>query len=475
MLFCSLSYLLFFSGVFVVYWLLPWARARVWLLLAASFFFYACWNFWLTGLIAISTTIDYWLARRLDDSPSPRVRRFLLTTSILSNLSLLAYFKYVNFFLTSFQALLSGLGMKSSIPLFSVILPIGISFYTFEAINYMVDVYRRRIAAERNLANFMLFITFFPHLVAGPIVRARDFLAQTHRPKHWDWARMHLGVQLLLMGLFKKLAIGDRMACMADPVFAHPDLYRAPNLWLAVIAYALQIYGDFSGYSDMAVGSAHLLGYRLARNFNVPYLAANIADFWRRWHISLSTWLRDYLFIPLGGSQGGRWTTYRNLLITMTLGGLWHGASWNYVIFGVLHGLLLVVHRVFRHWTQVKPAIDRCLRSPAGTVGRMLFTFLVFSLTLVVFRAPTLQLAGTYFIGLVSLGARPGKGPMGSEAVLLTLLTVVICHVVGLRGWHRRPLLRAPAPVLGFGYAVLLTATLILVPTHVKAFIYFQF
>lgn len=471
--FCSLAYLLFFSGVFVVYWMLPWTRARVWLLLAASFGFYATWNLWLTGLIAFSTSIDYWLARGIDDTASPKIRKLLLTTSIVGNLSLLAYFKYVNFFLTSLQSLLAAVGMEYSIPLFSVILPIGISFYTFEAINYMVDVYRRKLPAERNLANFMLFITFFPHLVAGPIVRARGFLVQIQRPKRWNWARMHLGVQLILMGLFKKLAIADRMACMADPLFANPESYPADTLWLGLLASALQIYGDFSGYSDMAVGFAHLLGYRLARNFNMPFLATNIADFWRRWHISLSTWLRDYVFNSL--RCGSRWMTYRNLLITMTLGGLWHGANWTFVIFGAVHGLLLVVHRMFRDWTRSWPVIDRCLGSHLGTVGRVLFTFLVCCLTMVVFRAATLERAGAYFRGLLSFGASAYSSPMHHPGVIWTFLVVAVCHLVALSGWHRRHLIRLPAPVLGFSYAAVATLTLILIPASGKAFIYFQF
>ena len=189
-------------------------------------------------------------------------------------------------------------------PVLSVILPVGISFYTFEAINYTVDVYRRKIRAERDLGHFLLFILFFPHLVAGPIVRAKDFLPQIRRRKHWDWARIHLGMQFILMGLFKKLAVADHLAQYADPIFADPTLYRTSAIWMGVLAYAIQIYCDFSGYTDMAIGCAHLLGYRLAKNFNLPYLAVNVSDFWRRWHISLSSWLRDYLFIPLGGSRG---------------------------------------------------------------------------------------------------------------------------------------------------------------------------
>src|SRR6266446_931632 len=363
MLFCSEKFLVFFTIVFISYWALPWPRARVWLLLGASFYFYASWNKWLALIICVSTAMDYFIARGMEAWESTRGRRLLLVISLVANLGLLVYFKYANFFLHSLQEALTAAGAQASLPVLSVMLPIGISFYTFEAINYTVDVYRRRVPAERNLLNFMVFILFFPHLVAGPIVRARDFLPQLRRPKHWDWARMQLGAQYFMMGLFKKLAIADRMALFADPVFADPTVYSRGAVWAASLAYALQIYCDFSGYTDMALGAAHMLGYKLAQNFNMPYLATNVAEFWHRWHISLSTWLRDYLFIPLGGSRGTNAQTNRNLMITMALGGLWHGASWNFVIWGVVQGLMLVTHRVFRDWCEKRATLCRVLGS----------------------------------------------------------------------------------------------------------------
>ncbi len=309
MLFCSTQFLAFFSIVFIAYWAVPWTRPRVWLLVAASFYFYACWNPWLALLIFASTILDFCLARGIEALTTPVWRRSLVGLSVTANLGLLCFFKYTNFFLASLEAALNRCGAEASFPLLRVVAPIGISFYTFEAINYIVDVYRGRVRAERSLANFILFILFFPHLIAGPIVRARDFLPQVRRRKRWDWRRVQLGVGFFLLGLFKKWVIADRMATIADPVFADPYMYDAATTWTAVFAYALQIYGDFSGYTDMAIGCAHLLGYRLAKNFDMPYLAVDVSDFWRRWHISLSSWLRDYLFIPLGGSRGGRWRT----------------------------------------------------------------------------------------------------------------------------------------------------------------------
>jgi alginate O-acetyltransferase complex protein AlgI len=474
MLFCSRQYLLFFGAVFSVYWLMPWHCSRVWLLLAASFFFYASWNKWLAGIICVSTVLDYFIARALEACPSPVWRKLLLTLSLAANLGLLVYFKYANFFLQSLGEALGACGASVSLPVLSVILPVGISFYTFEAINYVVDVYRHRVPAERDLSHLMLFITFFPHLVAGPIVRARDFLPQIGRRKRWDWARLQLGTQFFLMGLFKKLAVADRMALIADPVFANPAAFSSGAVWLATLAYALQIYCDFSGYSDMAVGSAHLLGYKLARNFNLPYLAANVSEFWRRWHVSLSTWLRDYLFIPLGGSRGTEWQTCRNLLITMTLGGFWHGASWTFVVWGVLHGLLLIAHRCFRTYCERHRRVDILLRTPLGTVLRVALTFLSVCVGWVFFRATTFGIAATILERLVVPHAGLGS-PLHLRSFWLTAAVVVLCHALARSATWRKMPLRLPGPLLGFGYGTVLTAALLLAPGSGKAFIYFQF
>jgi alginate O-acetyltransferase complex protein AlgI len=474
MLFCSQTFLLFFTLVFTIHWLLPWHRPRVWLLLAASFYFYASWNKWLAGIICVSTAMDYLVARGMEASAVPWRRKLLLALSLVANLGLLFYFKYVNFFLSSVEHALRAVGAHTSMPVLQVILPIGISFYTFEAINYTIDVYRRRVPAERNLANFMLFITFFPHLVAGPIVRARDFLPQVRRRKRWDWPRLQLGAQFFLMGLFKKMAIADRMAQYVDPVFASPELYGSAAVWVAVIAYALQIYCDFSGYTDMALGSAHMLGYKLARNFNMPYLARNISEFWRRWHISLSSWLRDYLFIPLGGSRGTRWQTNRNLMATMALGGLWHGASWTFVAWGILHGSLLILHRGLQAVCKRVTLLDRAFQTLPGAAIGATATFLCVSLGWVFFRATTFTSAAAVlerlFVRHVGLSA-----PLPMQGVWYTVVVVVFCHALAHSGIWKKVAIRLPGPVLGFGYATVLSLSLLLAPDTGKAFIYFQF
>jgi alginate O-acetyltransferase complex protein AlgI len=476
MFFNSQAYLIFFSIVFTIYWLLPWHRARVWLLLAASYTFYAFWSQQLALLVAGTTVMDYLLARGMDSSGSPRARRLLLGLSLAVNLGLLVYFKYANFFIDALRESLAAVGGSASLPYLELIVPFGISFYTFEAISYTMDVYARRIRAERNLPNFMLFILFFPHLVAGPIVRGKDFLRQAARAKRWDWPRFQLGIEYFLLGLFKKMAIADNMAVYSDAVFAEGanlSSMSSASVWIGVLAFAIRIYCDFSGYSDMALGSAHMLGYKLTINFRMPYLSLNVAEFWRRWHISLSSWLRDYLFIPLGGSRGSRLKTCRNLLITMTLGGLWHGANWSFIIWGVSHGSLLVVHRYFRDFCANRPRLIALLETWLGKLTRLGLTFFAVTLCWVFFQ-PSLERAMQVFAKLLS--------PLHSfkEFRALTLpaylvLALVIGHLLGSWSKTRPALARLPGPVLGFGYAMLLISSLILSPGAGKTFIYFQF
>jgi alginate O-acetyltransferase complex protein AlgI len=478
MLFCTFEFLLFALVLFALYWSLPWHRVRVWLLLVGSFYFYARFNKQLALLIGVSTALDYLLALGMD-RPGTRqgLRKLYVLISIVANLGLLCYFKYANFFLESVWRVCGW-----SVPrddyghpsILAIILPVGISFYTFEAINYTVDVFRRKMPAERSLPNFMLFITFFPHLVAGPIVRARDFLPQIRRRKHFSWLRLHVGAQYVLMGWFKKV-LADRMAEFVDPVFADPLSFRSGAAWMAILAYAIQLYFDFSGYTDMAIGIAQAFGYRLAQNFDMPYLATSTADYWRRWHISLSTWLRDYLFIPLGGSRGSGWMVTRNLFITFTLAGLWHGAAWHFVLFGLLQGLLLSAHRVFRDYCKARPALDDWLQRSTGTVLRWGVTFFSILMGYVLFRATSFSLVCAFYRRLWVPAAGLKEAPMPNAGLWLVVAVVVACHLAGVKRWWERWHLRLPAPVLGSSYACVITAALMLAPNGSHPFIYFAF
>ena len=495
MLFCSWSFAQFFAVVFAVYWFVPWRRInwriplprgrawvltghelRIWWVLAASYHFYASWNRKLALLILASTLFDYCIGLGLEASSRPRLRRLLLGLSLTANLGVLCYFKYANFFLESMQQALQAAGVYVSRPVLQVILPVGISFYTFEAINYTVDVFRRRVPAERNPAHLLVFVLFFPHLIAGPIVRAKDFLPQMRRAKRWSWARFQLGIEYFLLGLIKKWLVADQLAIFADPVFQNPDEFGTLANWLALLAFTLQVYCDISGYSDMALGTAHLLGYKLAINFNMPYLATSVADYWRRDHISLSTWLRDYLFFPLGGSRGTRWQTCRNFLITMTLGGLWHGASWNFAIWGLLHGVFLSINRLFRSFAEARPRLETFLQSVPGTALRMALTFFCVYQGFVLFRAQSFAQASAMFGRLWAPADGPGViHPYGYGFFWCIVVGFVLCHVAACRQWWDRISLRMPAPVLAGAYVFALTVCMVMAPLYEKPFIYFQF
>jgi len=474
MLFTTHQYLIFFVAVFALYWAMPWPRLRIYLLLAASFYFYATWNQWLALLVTGTATLDYILARWIEAAPSRRVGRLLVAVSIGVNLGVLCYFKYVNFFLDSlYQAI--GVMPKDRY-LLEVIVPFGISFYTFEAISYTVDVYQGRLKAERNLPNFLLFILFFPHLVAGPIVRSKDFLRQAHRPKRWSWIRAQHGVQLIVLGLFKKLAIADCMAIYSDRVWMPGQDINALSTqaaWMAVIAFTIRVYCDFSGYSDIALGCAHLLGYKLIVNFRMPYISANIAEFWRRWHISLSNWLRDYIFIPLGGSRGSFWFTSRNLIITFGLAGLWHGATWCWLVWGLVHAFMLIVHRAFRQFAEARPTLKWALETKPGTVLRILVTLFFVTLSMV-FAQPSLTAALTVLKKMFVIEAGIGL-PMDQNRLWWTVYLVVAAHLVVVLGIWQWVWRRIPGPVLGAACALLFVASQVLSPDTTNAFMYFQF
>jgi len=344
MLFNSLPFVGFFVAVYALYVILT-HRYQNALLLVASYVFYGSWDWRFLGLMLFSTAMDYGFGRLLGRTEEERNRRLILIVSISVNLGILFVFKYFNFFAVSLDRLLSLFALQLDVRVLNVVLPLGISFYTFHNISYIVDVYRRRVEPARQFIDFALYVAFFPQLIAGPIARPAHLLPQFRKPRLITLDMLRSGAWLILLGYFKKVVLADNMAPFTARLFDNPHALHGTEVLFGLYAFAFQIYGDFSGYSDIARGLANLMGFELALNFERPYFAANPAEFWRRWHISLSTWLRDYLYVPLGGNRDGTLRTYRNLLITMLLGGLWHGAAWHYVVWGAFHGLLLCVHR----------------------------------------------------------------------------------------------------------------------------------
>ena len=342
MIFHSLDFVVFFLAVVAIYWCLP-HRAQNVLLLVASYFFYGYIHPWFLALIATTTVVDYWAARGM--AAQPARKRWFLGASLAVNLGMLGFFKYFNFFLDNVTALLHAAGLATSRPALAIILPVGISFYTFQELTYTIDVYRGRLQARTSLLDVATFVAFFPQLVAGPIERAGRLLPQVERPRTFSWPLARDAMFLILWGYFKKLVIADNVGVIANKVFS----LGAPGftvLWAGVFAFGIQIFADFSAYSDIARGTAQWLGFDLMKNFDQPYLARGVADFWHRWHISLSSWFRDYVYIPLGGSRVGRAGQARNLMATFLLSGFWHGASWNYLLWGGFHGSLLVMARL---------------------------------------------------------------------------------------------------------------------------------
>jgi D-alanyl-lipoteichoic acid acyltransferase DltB (MBOAT superfamily) len=355
MTFNSWVFIIFFVVVYSIFLLV---RKHVYIrnvvFLIASYVFYGYWDWRFLSLLAASTLVDYCVANSMVryhiNLTGRNIRRNLLVVSLVCNLSLLGFFKYYNFFADSFCLFFQSIGLHVDGVTLNILLPVGLSFYTFQSMAYTIDVYRGHIKPCRNLIDFAVYISFFPQLVAGPIERAANLLPQIQRVNPITAAQVDAGLYLILSGFFKKLVVADNMAPLVDQIFKDPGAYGGVGVWIGVLAFTFQIYGDFSGYSDIARGISKLMGFELMVNFKLPYFAVNPQEFWRRWHISLSLWLRDYLYIPLGGNRVGRWATQRNLMLTMSLGGLWHGAAWNFIIWGVYHGVLLVAHRAFEAW-----------------------------------------------------------------------------------------------------------------------------
>jgi alginate O-acetyltransferase complex protein AlgI len=428
MLFTSLTFIAF-ALLFYPLFFLSRGRLQILVCLVASYIFYGWWDWRFMGLLAASTTVDYTLGRLIAGAEDPRRRRAWVAASVVMNLGFLGFFKYFNFFAESFAALAGTLGFAADWATLHIVLPIGISFYTFQSMSYTIDVYRRRIEPERDFLVFACFIALFPQLVAGPIVRAAWLLPQLHHSKRFRWANLMGGLEMVIMGFFLKLVVADNLAPVVNDVFRLPEAHNSLSLLLGVIFFAFQIYGDFAGYSLIAIGLARIMGYRFCRNFRRPYFAASFSEFWTRWHISLSSWLRDYLYISLGGNRKGTLKTYRNLMVTMLLGGLWHGASWTFIIWGGLHGFYLVLQRLLGGAAQHLRLRLTVLR-PIKHLLAILAVFTLTTLGWVFFRAESVDQAWAILARILLAGDFAfARVPLKFEVVKGLFLVLVLLAI----------------------------------------------
>ncbi|HVY07559.1 MAG TPA: MBOAT family protein [Burkholderiales bacterium] len=470
MLFDSPAYILFLLLVVIVYWRLAF-RAQNFFLLGASYFFYGWWDWRFLFLMAASTLVDFIVAQRIAVEKRQGRRKALLLASLVLNLSVLGFFKYFNFFVDSFVELAPMLGLKQiPVSLWQIILPPAISFYTFQEVAYIVDVYRRKLEPSRSITDYALFVSLFPHLIAGPIQQPSHLLPQVQNPRHWDSNKSFDGLMLILEGLFRKVVIADNCALVANAAFS--GNLGSPNflvLALGTMAFALQIYGDFSGYSNIARGSAQLLGFHFMVNFRQPYLAQSLQDFWRRWHISLSSWLRDYLYIPLGGSRLGNARTYVNLMTTMLLGGLWHGANWTFVVWGGIHGAGLAIERLITGGGGISPAT-----AVASRWFRRLCVFAIVCVAWIFFRSQTLAESMHLLSGLAEWNWEPVlRVAMAFLAPFVVVMLILDVHLEKSGGEYflaNKSL--ATRAATGVIFCVLTT---LFGANQTSAFIYFQF
>jgi alginate O-acetyltransferase complex protein AlgI len=481
MLFNSLSFALFLPIVFVLYWFVCRKSLRLQniLLVIASYFFYACWDWRFLFLLVFSIVLDYCTGIKMEEAKTQKMKTFWLWLSIGINLGFLGFFKYYNFFITSFAEGISNFGLEVSPWTLQVILPVGISFYTFHGLSYVIDIYKDRIKAERNFIDYSVFVSFFPLLVAGPIERATHLLPQIKNKRTFNFSYAADGLRQILWGLFKKIVIADKCALYANEIFNNSEEYSGSTLLLGAVYFAFQIYGDFSGYSDIAIGTAKLFGIDLLRNFAFPYFSRDIAEFWRRWHISLSSWFRDYLYIPLGGSKGGLWLTIRNTFIIFLVSGFWHGANWTFIIWGLLHALYIMPSIIFKTNRNNLDIVAQGNYLPSlKEFFQMMLTFSLAVLAWIFFRSTSLEQAVNYISDMFSwsLLAMPTKLPDNYNTFFMLAFFLVIewlgreqpfaLSKLGLQ-WKR--------PIRWTFYYALVIIIFYCVDSKEQQFIYFQF
>ena len=471
MVFNSLTFVVFFACVLALHAMpFSWTTKKINLLIA-SYLFYAAWNPPFVILLWVSTVVDWWAAKKLVASERPNARRAWMLLSVVVNLGMLAYFKYGEFLLQNFQWFMAGFGIDYVPPDYSIVLPVGISFYTFATLSYTLDVYLRRAAPARNFLDYALFVTFFPHLVAGPIMRPTELVPQFAQARRASPDMLRFGLALMTLGLFQKIVLADGfLAQPAEMVYDGTLVPGALDAWMATLAFSGQIFCDFAGYSTTAIGAALCLGFAMPDNFRFPYAAIGFSDFWRRWHITLSAWLRDYLYIPLGGNQHGEARTYLALMVTMLLGGLWHGASWAFVVWGGLHGFYLAAERLLRtRFAGYRPG-------PMALLGLGLLTYTLINITWVFFRADSFGKAWLVLGGMFGQNATAVPILPTVHLVMVALIVggIVCAHWVMRNRTLESTVARVPATVLSATWALMLFAIVIAQGTG-NAFIYFQF
>ncbi len=481
MLFNSLAFAIFFPIVIILYFLIP-HRFRWIFLLLASYYFYMCWKAEYALLIMLSTIVDYFVAIKMSNIPEKSKRKKWLFISLFVNLGLLFTFKYFNFFGNSLNAIFDSINIMAEVPAFKLLLPVGISFYTFQTLSYSIDVYNGKVAPEKHFGIFALYVSFFPQLVAGPIERPDRLLPQFREKFKFDYERVVDGIRMMAWGFFMKLVIADNVAPIVDVVFKSPEKYEGFQVILATFFFAYQIFCDFAGYSIIAIGTAKVMGYDLMQNFNRPYFATSVRDFWQRWHISLSTWFRDYVYIPLGGNRVVKWRWYYNLMVTFVVSGLWHGANWTFVVWGFLHGFYLVfaiVSQPFRDRFNASVGLDKI--PGLLTFFQVGITFILACLAWIFFRAQSVGDAFTLIANIPKLKMSqlswdiiPGKG---SDIVTAFIFIGVLTTIHFLQEYPKwsNPLFSKSPAVRWVTYILIGLVTLSFGRFASSEFIYFRF
>jgi alginate O-acetyltransferase complex protein AlgI len=471
MIFNSFVFWAYFALVIALYWRLP-HRGQNLLLLVASYVFYGYWDWKFLGLLFASTAVDYYVSTRIAQSKSAQRRYRLIVLSVVANLTFLGFFKYFGFFVREMGTLLTSLGFEPHLPVLSIVLPVGISFYTFQSMSYTIDVYRGTTRPARNFFDFALFVSYFPQLVAGPIERSSDLLPQLEGKREYRKGDFQEGLYHVLLGLFKKVVLADNLALVANHAFdtSHSGM-PALDVTVGVLAFAMQIYGDFSGYSSIAQGVSRWMGIGLSYNFRMPYFARSPSEFWQRWHISLSSWLRDYLYIPLGGNRRGNVRTYVNLMLTMLLGGLWHGAAWTFIFWGAWQGILLAGYRLVGMETTRSAAVTRPVRSFLQALLMLAFVCIGW----IFFRAVNLSQALDMIYSLAGSFQPTAFSAYGAAMLLFFAGPLLVYEWLVYRADDMLLLLRQPLWVQYLGYAYLMMMLVMFPPLTQQIFIYFQF